>query len=283
MNPEAKIAELETRIRQLEQEKKDLEILLENMTAHADAITQQLTDLNNQLAAKILQHERAERDLQMSESRLQHLLTTIEQEKADLELILETMTAHADTVTDQLQAEALTALRQSEVQFRTLVEANPVALLILHLETGQILYRNPAAIALLGITPDTLARTLRGRDFCHDLEDVDRLKQLYAVQGSVTNYELLVQRADGSTLWALLNWQPFVFQGQNTVLSALWDITERKKQEENLQRQIEELHQTIDQQKRDRQVQEITETEYFQHLQRRVQKLRRSSQRDSEK
>lgn len=191
MSPEAKIAELETRIRQLEQEKKDLEILLENTTAHADAITQQL-------AAKILQHERAERDLQMSESRLQHLLTTIEQEKADLELILETMTAHADTVTDQLQAEALTALRQSEVQFRTLVEANPVALLILHLETGQILYRNPAAIALLGITPDTLARTLRGRDFCHDPEDVNRLKQLYAVQGSVTNYELLVQRADGS-------------------------------------------------------------------------------------
>lgn len=277
MNPETQIAELETRIHQLEQEKKDLEILLENTTAHADAVTQQLDDLNHQLAAKILQHEQAERDLQMSESRLQHLLATIEQEKTDLELILETMTAHADTVEAQLQAEAVAALRQSEVQFRTLVEANPVPLVILHIETGQFLYRNPAATALLGVPPETPMATFRGRDFCRHSEDVVRLKQLYAEQGSITNYELLVQRPDGSTLWALLNWQPFIFQGQNTVLSALWDITARKKQEENLQQQIMQLNQAIDRQKRDKQVQEITETEYFQHLQRRAQELRRSS------
>ncbi|APB35150.1 putative Histidine kinase [Gloeomargarita lithophora Alchichica-D10] len=270
MNPDAQIAELETQIQELKQEKQDLEILLENTTAHADAVTQQLAD-------KVFQHERAERDLQMSESRLQHLLATLEQEKTDLELILETMTAHADTVEAQLQAEALAALRQSEVQFRTLVEANPVALLILHIETGQILYRNPAVIALLGIPQEAPVITWRGRDFCYDPSDVERLKELYVQQGNVTNYELLVKRPDDSTLWVLLNWQPFVFQGQNTVLSALWDITARKQQEENLQRQVAELNQAIDQHKRDRQVKEITETEYFQHLRQRVQELRRSS------
>ncbi|MEN9216937.1 MAG: PAS domain-containing protein [Gloeomargarita sp. HHBFW_bins_162] len=270
MNIETKTAELEARIQQLEQEKRDLEILLENTTAHADAMTQQLAD-------KILQHEQAQRDLEMSESRLHHLLSTLEQEKKDLEVILETMTTHADTVEAQLRAEALAALRQSEAQFRTLVEANPVALMIMHMETGQILYRNPAAIALLRIPPSTPMNMWRGRDFCHDPTDVDRLKALYAQQGSVANYELLLQRPDGSTLWVLLSWQPFVFQGQDTVLSALWDITARKQQEENLQRQVAELNQAIDRQKRDRQVEEITETEYFQHLRKRVQELRRSS------
>lgn len=152
------------------------------------------------------------------------------------------MTGTHTDISDQMQV--LIALRQSERQYRTLVELSPVAILVQR--DGIVLYSNAAATALLGAhaVGDVVGMALS--QFVH-LEDRDALLLHTAaspsadVDGRMT--ELRVVRVDGETLEVSAQCTPITFEGANAVQLSCTDISARKRATESLlrSRQLESL------------------------------------------
>lgn len=201
------IQTLNQKLKQFQQEKADLEILLETATAHSDWVLEEM-----------------------------------QQEKVDLEILLETTTEHSDAIESELQSQAEEARRQTEEQFRLIAEATPVTVLISRTTDGSILYANETAGRVLGASPDAL---LNYKSF--DLYDsaTERQKVLHALKTrQFFEGELRLKRVDGELFWALVSLRQFLFKGETTVLTALYDITDRKQAEEAL-RLAEENYRSI--------------------------------------
>ncbi|MBP0030506.1 diguanylate cyclase [Roseofilum sp. Guam] len=98
---------LRQEIRMLKQEKKDLEILLENMIEHSDTVEKLLHESNRQLRAEVLERKQVEKKLQRSTTELNRLLEIVSREKEDLEIILEAITEHADFIEEQSHQESI--------------------------------------------------------------------------------------------------------------------------------------------------------------------------------
>ncbi len=108
------IEELHQQIKALQEDKADLEILLETATQHGDLIETQLRD-------------RAESAIEKKET-LTEEIEVLKQDKAVLEILLETTTEHADTVETELQDLVDLTIRNSEKQLAQLSQSLPATL-----------------------------------------------------------------------------------------------------------------------------------------------------------
>jgi len=86
-----RLAQLNQRIRELEQQNSDLEIALETAIQHGDAIDHEISSTNRRLVAEITERVRAE-------ARLERLLEALRQQKADLEILVATVSEHSDGI-----------------------------------------------------------------------------------------------------------------------------------------------------------------------------------------
>ncbi|MDQ3034412.1 MAG: PAS domain S-box protein [Myxococcota bacterium] len=126
------------------------------------------------------------------------------------------------------------ALRRSEAGFRTLIESLPEAVLV-HRD-GEILYANPAAIALMGLEPSTGLQGLRPMELVHpaDRDAVEeRLCRGTAPEAATFRAERLVRR-DGVAIDVELAAMPVEYEGAGASLAIARDVTERKRMEARL-------------------------------------------------
>lgn len=203
----AELNRLHARIEFLWQEKLDLEIILQTTTEHSDVILQGL-----------------------------------KQQKGDLEILLEATTEHSDSIAQELKDLAREERRQREEQFQLITAATPVGLGITQIDNGQFLYANEMMGSVFGLTPEELL-SRRSAEFYSNAVDRQRVLSVLA-QAHRFRGEVLFQRADGTPFWALLSLRPFIFQGVNTLLAVIYDITDRKQAEEAL-RVAEEKYRSI--------------------------------------
>lgn len=152
-------------------------------------------------------------------SELRAELESIRQEKADLELLLTTMTEHSDAVEEDLHDQAAAALRESEQRLRLIVEATPAPVVISRMADGEIVYANAMAGPLVG-------RAVA--DFFHNPDDQDRLLALLATQGQIDHQEVALAGLDGATRWVELSLRPLHFNNEPCLLSAWHDISHLK-------------------------------------------------------
>jgi len=196
---------LRRRVEELEQEKHDLEVMLETSTEHAD-----------------------------------HLSADLEQERNDLATMLAMTTEHADTVEDELHESAAAALLKSARQLRMIVEATPAPVLVSRLADGEIVYANVMTGTLFRVP----AQELLGRripELYYDPADRAPLLKVLEDQNFVDHQEVRFKRLDGTLVWADVSLRLLDFNDEPSILSALHDITERKQAEQRLQRQVDEL------------------------------------------
>lgn len=198
---------LQSRLNQLQQDKSDLETMLDMVTQHSDTI----------------------------------LLET-QQEKQDLELLLETTAEHADAVEFDFYNQATEAKRQIEEQFQLIAEATPVGLMISRIADGQILYVNAAVCEMVHLEAAQLLQR-KTVEFYSQPEDRQHIVSVLLNQQFFQG-ELPCVRADETPFWALVSFRPFVFKGEATILTAMNDITARKAAEESL-RLAEERYRSI--------------------------------------
>jgi len=150
-------------------------------------------------------------------------------------------TAYLRDITDRRTMER--ALRDSAQHFRTIAESHPVPVAIVRLEDGRIVHASQAFADLFGMALDELP----GQDiagFYADLGQRARLREELRRNGAVRGFELDQRRPDGSVFPTAITARVIDFQGAPAAISAVVDLTEQKRQEAEIARQREALHQS---------------------------------------
>jgi PAS domain S-box-containing protein len=161
-------------------------------------------------------------------ARLEQEVSALQQEKLDLEMLLNMTTEHSDTVEEELHMRAEEALKKSERQLRMIVEATPAAIIITRVANGQIVYANAMAGDLLGLsTTDLLGKI--ATDFYDDPTDQDTLVKVLDQESEVNRHEILLNRIDGTPVWVEISLRSMEFDDNAAYLVALHNITERKR------------------------------------------------------
>ncbi|MBW4519173.1 MAG: PAS domain S-box protein [Scytolyngbya sp. HA4215-MV1] len=240
------IEHLRQEVVRLRQMNSDLEIALLTTTEHGDLIEAQLHESNQRLQAEI-----AERRL--AQGTLQEILETVSKDKADLEIMLEATAKHGDVLEYQLYTQAVETMRQSEELFRAISESTSILMILTQRSNGSIAYANSVSGERLGLDVQTLVGQ-RLDDFFADFADRQKIRDMMETQGFVRNYEMQVKRKDKSLFWVSASVHPLCLAGEQTLLTTLYDISDRKyaeeivrQSEEKLRQQAQDLELRVDQ------------------------------------
>ena len=138
-------------------------------------------------------------------------------------------------ITERQAMEA--ALKKSEEKYRLLIETVPLAVFVeIH---GRIVYINPAFVVLFKASTPEAVIGMRLTDFVPpELYDTieARRRIMSETQRTLPPIELKLRCMDGTFVTVLSTPMPIIFQGQPAILSTLYDITERKQIEIELQK-----------------------------------------------
>jgi PAS domain S-box-containing protein len=168
----------------------------------------------------------------------------------------------------QLQ-QALQSLKESETRFRTLAETT-TASIIIH-RGGKFLYTNPAVQRSSGYTKEEFLRMEFWEIVHPDFRDMVRERGQTRIAGSEAprDYELKVITKKGEERWAVASAGIIEFEGQPAVIATLFDITDRKRAEEEgewLNRKLEQaLHSLEESESKFRTLAETTSAIIFIH------------------
>ncbi|HLO78323.1 MAG TPA: ATP-binding protein [Magnetospirillum sp.] len=134
---------------------------------------------------------------------------------------------------ERLEAEkaAEAALRESEEQLRLIVDHIPVPVVMTRMSDQRLLFANQQVRDLLAGEAPLGTST---REFYADPDDRDRLLAELEAKGHVRNFEAALKRADGSTFWGLISAVPTVFRNEPVLTAGVYDITDRRRTEEEL-------------------------------------------------
>jgi len=158
---------------------------------------------------------------------LRQQIEELEQDKIDLEALLEMTTEHSDSVEEELFGKAEEALLESERRLRMIIEATPVAVIVSHIKDGYIVFANAIAGPLVGLSSEDLVEH-KVTDFYADSAETARLADLLKKNNQVDHYEMEILRSDGSRFWADISMRYLEFNEQPSILAALNDISHLK-------------------------------------------------------
>ncbi|MFQ5519668.1 MAG: histidine kinase dimerization/phospho-acceptor domain-containing protein, partial [Mariprofundus sp.] len=129
-------------------------------------------------------------------------------------------------------------------QFREMTEASPIPIVITRVEDGQMLFHNPAALALVDDKrPNPEGKNIS--EYYLDPAARRRLRRLLQARGVASNYELKARRKSGGKLWLSVSVRTIQYHSEAAYLAVIADLTERKKQEDQLRQFNEKLEKTI--------------------------------------
>jgi PAS domain S-box-containing protein len=137
----------------------------------------------------------------------------------------------ARDITERIRAEE--SLRQSEAKFVHLFQSSPDAILLVHLESGQIKEVNEACVHVFGRSKkELLGRTTQDVGLFMDQRDRDSILAGLRQGRGVTNLEVTMRHKDGKKLSCLMSSQVLIIEGEAYALSVYHDVTEQKKIQE---------------------------------------------------
>lgn len=125
------------------------------------------------------------------------------------------------------------ALRDSEERFRVIAEAIPIPLIMSRLSDGIILYANPHVGPAFGLSYNQLLGC-QVSDFYYNPADREVLLEVLAEEEYLHAYEVRLKKADGRPFWVAISLRLLKFNGEPAILSTFYDLSERKRMEEQL-------------------------------------------------
>lgn len=132
-------------------------------------------------------------------------------------------------------------LKESNDRFFRIFEYNPVAMSLSNLETGKLENINEVFRELFGFTKEeAIGKTSVELDIFSKKQRGDII-ELLKKEDILKGIELLARKKSGVEFWALASTQIIYIHGDKFVASSFQDISERKRNEQNLQEQTKEL------------------------------------------
>ncbi|EIJ44246.1 PAS domain S-box [Beggiatoa alba B18LD] len=123
------------------------------------------------------------------------------------------------------------SLRESEERFRIIAETTPLAFLLTRPTDGYILYANPQASLTFGM-PEERLRHAYTTDLYHSPSEQTQILSQFCQEGVLRDYEVQIKRGDGQLIWVTLFIAPVLFEQQQVLLNTYYDITDRKRMEQ---------------------------------------------------
>lgn len=161
-------------------------------------------------------------------------------------------------------------LRIAEENYRSIFE-NALEGIFQSSPEGRYIKVNPALAKIYGYdSPSEMIESITniGEQLYVDPEKRAEFRELLAQQEAAQNFEYRSYRKDSSIIWVQVDAR-VVKDSSGQILyyeGLVEDITERKRREVELRRQLEELKIEIDQKKREQEVAMLTESSYFQEV-----------------
>jgi PAS domain S-box-containing protein len=175
-------------------------------------------------------------------------------------------------ITDRKQAEE--SLRIAEENYRSIFE-NALEGIFQSSPEGRFISANPALARMYGYdSPAEMMKSITniGEQLYVDPEKRSEFRHLLEKQDAVKGFEYRCYCKDGSIIWIQIDARAVRDSSGNLLYyeGIVQDITERKRREDELRRQLEELKIEIDQKKREKEVAMLTESTYFQEVQQEI-------------
>lgn len=124
-------------------------------------------------------------------------------------------------------------LKEDELTFRKLFEMNPFPLVVSRFEDGKILDANHKALVFYEI-PEGRFKGLNYNDlYTNTLDRVEILEKLEKVK-MIHDYVVEHKTISGQSKWVIVNYELIDYLGEKSILSAIADITEIKRLENEL-------------------------------------------------
>lgn len=134
-------------------------------------------------------------------------------------------------VTDRKRMEE--SLKESEEGLRRILDGIPIAVVVSRLSDDGILYFNPRAAKIFGLSEDTVSgKTVR--EFYDNPAERKSLREELRKSSGIANVERIFRGAGGETFPALLSAVPIRYAREEAALASFIDITERKKMDVRL-------------------------------------------------
>mgnify|MGYP000220727581 CR=1 FL=1 len=134
------------------------------------------------------------------------------------------------------------AARETAELIRCIVESSPVPLGMTRARSSEVIYESPASAELFG--RNGVGMAFYAIDHFVNRGDRDRYLELLNGAGRVDDFEVEMKRSDGSRFWASLSSQMVQFQGEPVIVSSSFDLTERKRIDNELSKQRDALYQS---------------------------------------
>jgi signal transduction histidine kinase/CheY-like chemotaxis protein/Ca2+-binding EF-hand superfamily protein len=138
-------------------------------------------------------------------------------------------------VTRQKEMEA--EQRAADEVVRQVLEACPVPIQMIKFEDGELLFRSPETLSLLGNLKSL-------QSYFVDLDALEAYRQELKEKGSVNNYRIEMYNAKGERFWAAVSCRLINFKGEEVVVTNTRDLTDEIAMQEELAQQREILFQS---------------------------------------
>jgi PAS domain S-box-containing protein/putative nucleotidyltransferase with HDIG domain len=146
-------------------------------------------------------------------------------------------------ITERKQAEK--ELRESEEKFATAFKASPDLISVTRLSDGRIVEVNEGFLALLGYTrAESVGRT-SDETWATGPAGRAEFVRLLSKTGEIRDVETAFRRKDGATVAVAVSARVFDLHGEARILSIVRDLTERKRQQQELTKQKERIENTL--------------------------------------
>jgi PAS domain S-box-containing protein len=151
--------------------------------------------------------------------------------------------AFATDISERKRAEE--ALRESEEKFRVLAETSPAATFLYQGE--RYVYVSPSAILLTGYSEQEFLQ-MHFWDFMHeDYRDIVKERGLSRLRGESvpSRYEIKIMAKNGDEKWLFVSGGSIEFKGRPAGIVTMFDITDRKRMEDELQHAYDDLEKRV--------------------------------------
>lgn len=157
----------------------------------------------------------------------------------NLELRVKERTKELADARDRAEAAEKTLL-ESEKRLQSILEISPIGWAIRRRTDGTMLETNERLCDFIGMSRADVLKTTATELYS---DPADRLSAVEDARkdGFVRDREIAFKKADGTTVWALQSLRSAQYKGEPAIFSWVYDITERKRAEEERLRQTQKM------------------------------------------
>ncbi len=150
--------------------------------------------------------------------------------------------ASARDITDRKKSED--ELKNSNERFLKIFENNSFGMVLVNLETNKFQYVNGFFLRKFGYTSEEVIGKTPTELKIIEPESYEKVITLFKQQGYVKDFETLVRKKNGEIFWSSSSFQIIKINDVDFFLTSFFDITDRKKAEEEIKQKSEELENT---------------------------------------